>query len=111
MERYNKPSRFLEEIPPHLLKAEESLADPGSRTEQMPAGSKPAPRVKAVEQFVLGDKIQNQKWGLGVIVGVKGQGEDAEYKVAFPEQGIKVLLARYAPLERPTGAEAQALKE
>ncbi len=111
MERYNKPSRFLEEIPPHLLKAEESLADPGSRTEQMPAGSKPAPRVKAVEQFVLGDKIQHQKWGLGVIVGVKGQGEDAEYKVAFPEQGIKVLLARYAPLERPTGAEAQALKE
>lgn len=103
VERYNKPSRFLEEIPSHLMEPEESPGEPGSRAEQMPAGSKPAPRVKAVEQFVLGDKIQHRKWGIGVIVGVQGRGDDAEYKVAFPEQGIKVLLAKYAPLERPEG--------
>ena len=39
-----------------------------------------------------------------MIVGVRGRGDDAEYKVAFPEQGIKVLLARYARLEKFTGS-------
>jgi DNA helicase-2/ATP-dependent DNA helicase PcrA len=101
VERYNKPSRFLEEIPSHLMKPEEFTDEPGSPTEEMTTTGKPAPRVKVVEQFVLGDKIRHRKWGIGVIVGVQGQGDDAEYKVAFPEQGIKVLLARYAPLERP----------
>ncbi|MDD2443579.1 MAG: DNA helicase PcrA [Desulfotomaculaceae bacterium] len=90
-ERYNKPSRFLEEIPPHLVDS----ADKKSRFKVVlkEAGTGPV-----AERFILGDKVSHRKWGPGVIVGVQGEGEKAEYKVAFPGQGIKVLLAKYAPL-------------
>jgi DNA helicase-2/ATP-dependent DNA helicase PcrA len=55
---------------------------------------------QALEAFVLGDKVKHSKWGVGVIVGIQGEGMNAEFKVAFPDQGIKLLLAKYAPLER-----------
>lgn len=101
-ERYNKPSRFLEEIPPHLMSADDFLngveekRSPGRKAIRGMTIEKP----QQLEQFILGDKVRHVKWGTGVIVGLQGQGEDAELKVAFPDQGIKVLLARYAPLER-----------
>jgi len=91
-QRYNPPSRFLEEIPPHLVSN-------GDLIESTPERNTP---VEKEDRFVLGDKVSHGKWGVGVIVGVKGSGADAELKVAFPERGIKVLLARYAPLEKVT---------
>jgi len=91
-QRYNPPSRFLEEIPPHLVSN-------GDLVESTPERNTP---VEKEDRFVLGDKVSHGKWGVGVIVGVKGSGADAELKVAFPERGIKVLLARYAPLEKVT---------
>ncbi|OPZ73846.1 MAG: ATP-dependent DNA helicase PcrA [Firmicutes bacterium ADurb.Bin456] len=103
IERYNKPSRFFEEIPSHLVNPWNPAAEQEHRAEGVTPGNNSGPRSGAVDQFILGDKIQHHKWGVGVIVGVKGKGEDAEYKVAFPEEGIKVLLARYARLERFAG--------
>lgn len=101
-ERYNKQSRFLEEIPPHLMEADDNISGNGKNK-----SSKPAPvrdfrerNPQTLETFVLGDKVKHNKWGEGVIVGVQGEGINAELKVAFPDQGIKLLLAKYAPLER-----------
>ncbi len=101
-QRFNPPSRFLGEIPPHLLSDDEFLSrDKETRSEGKPALVKrSAKKLQKPEQFQLGDKVSHAKWGVGVIVGVQGRGEDAEFKVAFPDQGIKVLLAKYAPLER-----------
>lgn len=101
-QRYNPPSRFLEEIPAHLVSEEDILDGNG---EAHPSGTVPgAVRSKAKpvkrDEFILGDKVRHGKWGVGVIVGLQGADEDMEYKVAFPDQGIKVLLAKYAPLER-----------
>jgi DNA helicase-2/ATP-dependent DNA helicase PcrA len=101
-ERYNKASRFLEEIPPHLMEASDNLSGSGknkfSRT--TPVKDFRERSVQALESFVLGDKVKHNKWGVGVIVGIQGEGINAEFKVAFPDQGIKLLLAKYAPLER-----------
>lgn len=102
VQRYNAPSRFLEEIPEHLVKNEEILErEAGGHLAG--AGKSPARRLdkKVVEErFILGDKVRHGRWGVGVIVGLQETGEDIEYKVAFPDRGIKVLLARYAPLEK-----------
>ncbi|BAF60710.1 superfamily I DNA and RNA helicases [Pelotomaculum thermopropionicum SI] len=89
-QRCNMPSRFLEEIPPHLVSSDDML---DGMQEKRQAAAK-------VGRFILGDKVRHRKWGVGVIVGVQGEGEDTEFKVAFPDQGIKVLLAKYAPLEK-----------
>lgn len=103
-ERYNKPSCFLEEIPAHLLSGEDPAdgngADKGMNRPGLRAGEKSVKKAQKTDLFILGDKISHVKWGLGVVVGVQGEGEDTELKVAFPDQGIKVLLAKYAPLER-----------
>ncbi|MHB1042920.1 MAG: DNA helicase PcrA [Eubacteriales bacterium] len=50
--------------------------------------------------YTLGDKVRHVKWGVGVVVGAQGKGEETELKVAFPDQGIKLLLVKYAPLEK-----------
>jgi DNA helicase-2/ATP-dependent DNA helicase PcrA len=50
--------------------------------------------------FGSGDRIVHPKWGQGVVVSVRGKGEEAEITLAFPELGIKKVVARYAGLRR-----------
>ena len=101
-ERYNKPSRFLEEIPSHLMEGDDALSGPekSKASRSAPVRDFRERSPQALESFVLGDKVKHSKWGVGVIVGIQGEGVNAEFKVAFPDQGIKLLLAKYAPLER-----------
>jgi len=54
------------------------------------------PRV----DFILGDKVEHRSWGVGVVVGVKGEGDSTELVVAFPDKGIKNLLVQYAPIRK-----------
>jgi len=93
--RFNPPSRFLGEIPPHVVDVVTYPGCPGKSRKLAGGSFCGAPGV-----FTLGDKVWHGKWGAGVIVGVQGEGEDMELKVAFPEMGVKTLLARYAPLEK-----------
>ncbi|PKM83437.1 MAG: DNA helicase PcrA [Firmicutes bacterium HGW-Firmicutes-14] len=118
---HNAPSRFVREVPEHLLQRESSgwgVPEPGeteSHRERFPgAGSQGRQDIAAAGRgkpggantnvpaggFRLGDKVTHAKWGPGVVVGVKGEREDAEISVAFPGRGIKTLIARYAPLTK-----------
>ena len=45
-------------------------------------------------------KAKHNKWGIGTIVSVKGTGEEIELKIAFPGQGIKALMQKYAPISK-----------
>lgn len=47
-----------------------------------------------------GDKVRHGKWGIGTIVSVRGEGEEVELKIAFPQVGIKGLMQKYAPIEK-----------
>jgi DNA helicase-2/ATP-dependent DNA helicase PcrA len=47
-----------------------------------------------------GDKVEHKAWGVGTVVKVSGAGEDAELDIAFKDQGIKRLLAAFAPIKR-----------
>lgn len=51
--------------------------------------------------FHMGDKVSHGKWGTGVIVAVKGKGDDTELQIAFPAPvGVKRLLAKFAPITK-----------
>ncbi len=51
--------------------------------------------------FNTGDKVSHGKWGTGLIVSVKGTGDDMELHIAFPAPvGVKRLLARFAPITK-----------
>lgn len=48
----------------------------------------------------VGDKAKHGKWGIGTVVSVKGSGEEVELQIAFPDQGIKALMQKYAPITK-----------
>ncbi|MFG1200463.1 DNA helicase PcrA [Pediococcus acidilactici] len=52
--------------------------------------------------WAAGDKVQHKAWGVGTVVKVSGTGEDVELDIAFKDQGIKRLLAAFAPIKRVT---------
>jgi DNA helicase II / ATP-dependent DNA helicase PcrA len=47
-----------------------------------------------------GDDVRHQKWGEGVVLDVRGEGDRAEATVRFPGIGEKQLLLSWAPLEK-----------
>jgi DNA helicase-2/ATP-dependent DNA helicase PcrA len=118
---YNAPSRFLREIPAELVEREGAArrsggfgrstfgggaTASGSFAKATPSVTTSAPRGPVVDRdpssldFKAGDKVKHNKWGEGVVVSVKGSGDDTELNIAFPGVGVKRLLARFAPVDR-----------
>lgn len=104
------PSRFVGEIPAELMNAHTlSYRRPEIKHEAPPKPtslfvSRPKrsfePQLDAGKQLInIGDKVQHTKFGQGVVVKIEGKGEDAALSIAFPGQGIKVLIQKYAPLK------------
>jgi DNA helicase-2/ATP-dependent DNA helicase PcrA len=124
--QFNIPSRFLRELPDALVHEEAGSAEapgvhasgtapsarsPGSPGESRapgvqggPSGSRPPTpaRTKGAERLGLGagDDVVHAKWGEGVVLEVRGTGEEAEAIVHFPAVGEKNLLLAWAPLKR-----------
>jgi len=99
--QYNCESRFIKEIPDELLNTgmgEKSLSP------EAPSGQKdftaPARPMGSSNLLNLGDKVQHAKFGTGVIVKTDGLGENMEISVAFPNNGIKNFIVKYAPIRK-----------
>ena len=97
----NKPSRFLEDIPPHLItggglwQGEESQI-----TTTMYSWNKaPAPSNTSLE-LRAGDHVHHAQFGDGVVVNCQPVKDDVEVVVAFKGVGIKKLLLSFAKLEK-----------
>jgi len=112
--RYNLPSRFLDEIPPGLLKwltprfAEKrkpvvSHFTAGSFTRAPRRdprfGGAPAGTGGAASGFRIGQNVVHARFGAGVIVDAEGQGNDARVQVNFGRQGVKWLAVSVAKLQ------------
>jgi len=50
--------------------------------------------------WTVGDKAKHSKWGVGTVVKISGEGKDLQLDIAFPGEGIKPLLATFAPIEK-----------
>ncbi len=55
---------------------------------------------KPVGDWSIGDTAHHKKWGDGTVLDVSGTGSNMELKIAFPEVGLKRLLAQMAPIEK-----------
>lgn len=55
---------------------------------------------KADVSWQAGDKVNHKKWGVGTVVKVHENNGDYELDIAFTGQGIKRLLASFAPIEK-----------
>lgn len=94
---YNPPSRFLKEVPDALLKS----APKRQRRKPADRAAASGPRATVAPGEVgPGDRVRHDKWGLGTVREVVGEGDRAEAEVMFDTQGKKRLLLAWAPLER-----------
>jgi DNA helicase-2/ATP-dependent DNA helicase PcrA len=94
---YNPPSRFLQEVPEALVEkaGKRQRRDPAERA----AATGPRTTVSA-GQVGPGDRVRHDKWGLGTVREIVGEGDRAEAEVMFDTQGKKRLLLAWAPLEK-----------
>lgn len=97
---YNVPSRFLAEIPQELREEYKSGEEFYKTTKAPVVLETVKSKLAGSLDYSLGDKVEHNKWGQGVVVAMKGEGEDKELSVAFPGQGIKLLIAKFAPLRK-----------
>ncbi len=104
----NPPSRFLGEIPEHLVQPYRSG---DKRTVREPARVAPAARPTepapsdpgdAEPQWSAGDRVRHGMFGEGIVVSCQERRGDVEVVVAFDDTkaGVKRLLQSLAPLER-----------
>lgn len=114
----NAPSRFIDEIDDSLLNVNNGndelhsyhfLSQTKSRYSNSKSDHKLSTKVAKSaagsvgaekQTWQLGDKVEHRKWGIGTVVNVKGSGEDMELNIAFPEVGVKKLMAVFAPIKR-----------
>ncbi|MGG0655111.1 DNA helicase PcrA [Rummeliibacillus pycnus] len=117
---FNRPSRFLQEIGTEILD-EISIQNGhspntsnsfGTSTRRTSGFTTPQTRKTTITPtykqtggdqigWKAGDKASHKKWGIGTVVGVRGEGENTELDIAFPSPtGIKRLLAKFAPIEK-----------
>ncbi|MGG0237990.1 DNA helicase PcrA [Bacillus rhizoplanae] len=111
----NAESRFISEIPEGLIETlhevkpkRESFSTKSKSTTTTTVRSRsafvrPAVQTTGGEQigWSVGDKASHQKWGIGTVVSVKGEGDAKELDIAFPSPiGIKRLLAKFAPVTK-----------
>ena len=100
------PSRFLSEIPEELVRAlgetKPSGGGYGAHREAVVSAalaSSPA-RTRNVPALRVGDDVDHETFGEGVIIDLIGEGERAEAVVRFRDVGEKRLLLAWAPLQR-----------
>ena len=113
--QHNMMSRFVDEIDNNLIervgtsfqnaisprvayKAPENRVVLQTRT----GGGTQALRreVSQSKDWKAGDKVMHKAWGEGTIVKVTQKNQDTMLSIAFASQGIKELLAAYAPITK-----------
>jgi len=97
----NQPSRFLQDIPPHLISGGERWRgeDHELATAMYSWNRMAVPRPELPE-LSLGDHVHHPQFGEGVVVSYKPVKDDVEVVVAFDGAGIKKLLLSFANLEK-----------
>lgn len=92
----NLPSRFIMEIPGHLVEPVENIISKGIKA----AGKKSLLEMDGkAGEYAPGKRIQHRIWGIGTVIKVEDRRDDREITVAFPGMGVKKLLASVAPIK------------
>ena len=97
----NGPSRFLQDIPPHLISGGGLWQGEDSQlATAMYSWNRPLPTNLAAPELKDGDHVRHAQFGDGVVVSCRPAGDDAEVVVVFDGAGIKKLLLSFANLEK-----------
>ncbi|OGT25477.1 MAG: DNA helicase II [Gammaproteobacteria bacterium RIFCSPLOWO2_02_FULL_42_14] len=108
--QYNAPSRFIAEIPDHLihrvrpkLSAPQPSAYASENRQYFVKGIAEKKKSKkqlreSVGGFSVGQRVTHPKFGSGVIIDYEGSGDATRVQVKFENAGAKWLVLNYAKL-------------
>jgi DNA helicase-2/ATP-dependent DNA helicase PcrA len=96
----NKPSRFLKDIPNHLIAADELWHDRNNGPITAVSCNLMKARSSEVPQLMVGDHVSHDRFGDGTVISIQALNGDAEVVIAFVGFGIKKLLLSYANLKK-----------
>lgn len=97
----NKPSRFLLDIPKHLVTGSEFWrGDNVKPVSSIYEWEEPSQEIKYVSELKSGDVVCHAKFGEGTVISVQPVRGDVEAIVAFKNAGAKKLLLSFARLEK-----------
>ncbi|MDU7910794.1 MAG: DNA helicase PcrA [Veillonella parvula] len=82
------PSRFIDEIP-------EELVDGLRAKRKVPDDIK-----RVIADWKVGDTAIHSKWGNGKVINVAGEGAGMKLTIEFPTQGVRVVMAKFAPVKK-----------
>ncbi|MFC1988621.1 ATP-dependent helicase [Chloroflexota bacterium] len=95
-----QPSRFLSDIPRHLISSGDGWSDEESQIEpSIYSWNKPPTSVEAAQELKSGDHVKHEQFGKGVVVSCQIVKDDTEAVIAF-NGGVKKLLLSFANLEK-----------
>jgi len=96
-ETFNRPSRFVGEIPKQLVHDIRPKVEVTRHPAMRPlSGQIP---VEAPAGLQLGQSVRHAKFGLGVVMDSEGSGAHTRVQVNFEQAGVKWLVLAYANLE------------
>ena len=113
--QYNKPSRFIREIPKELVDLGKNFKERKVKEIPLPKGyqqmkkaiKEPAFMQKKFEvkkasslSYDVGDTVKHIKFGTGVVKSIVDGGRDYEVTVAFEKAGVKKMFASFAKLKK-----------
>jgi DNA helicase-2/ATP-dependent DNA helicase PcrA len=114
-----EPSRFLDEIPPDLIRRVEPVVAPSWNSTRYETrnpyarrfankakeAAAPFPSYEDEDQssatgLRMGLRVRHKQFGVGTVMAIEEQGDDTRVTVKFNSVGTKKLVARYAALEK-----------
>lgn len=109
--KYNRPSRFLEELPNEccetLVKPKTPIRNSYNSTSQ---STKPvtsgfgvgfnANNKKSTDTFIVGESVTHRVFGKGMIVSLRPMGNDTLMEIAFEKVGTKKIMANMGVVKK-----------
>ena len=108
---YNPPSRFLQEVPAHVLDWRRTAAatttwasSAATRNRQTSASIQSfgsgSGAPKLVPVLAVGDRVLHGSFGMGTVLALSGAGDKTMADVDFGSAGAKRLSLKHAPMEK-----------
>ena len=95
---YPSPSRFISEIPEHLInevRGRHKVSHTVSAPQYSTSGYK---TTETINGIYVGQRVNHKKFGEGIVTNLEGSGSHARVQVNFESEGSKWLVMAYANL-------------
>ena len=107
--KYNRPSRFVEELPKDCLEVlvkpknpirnNVSVNKPKPATSGFGVGFNSAPK-KSIDSFMVGETVSHRVFGKGMITSLRPMGNDVLMEIAFEKVGTKKIMQNMGAVKK-----------